>query len=620
MNKAAKVYISLVVASGFLLTVYAAFFSPLAFHPEFVLYIVGSVAGSGLKLRLPGVKGSTVSIGFFFVLLAVAHLSWLESIGIGCGVVIWQYLWQSREKRQLVKIAFNAGAAALAVSVCFIFFSSLSSEGHLQIHMVMAGTGIVYFVMNTGSVAIVISLSERRPIARLWRDYYFWSFPYYMIGASVASGAVAVRQWVGWQVWILVAPLMYVVVRTYRLYLAQLEAQRREAETKAQFLANMSHEIRTPINGVLGMIALMLDTPLNAKQREYADTIESSARGLLHIINDVLDLSKIEAGRMGLKVEPVELSSLVLVTQHILSADAHAKGIQLTADLSADLPEWVSTDGGRVRQVLLNLTANAIKFTSTGSVTMAVAHDAQTGQILFKVIDTGIGIAPDDAKRLFQPFTQLDTSDRREYGGTGLGLSISRKLVEMMGGAIGVESERGVGSTFWFRLPLPAASRPVDMPVMEMVKNEPAISYCTAPILVVEDNAVNRRVATGLIQKLGYVAEAVTNGQEAVDRVADGNFAMILMDCQMPVMDGFEATRQIRQMRTRGKIPIVALTARAMKEDEQTCLDAGMDAYLAKPIDLKALGAALRRWAGAPPDQNSTASERTVPATPVCAA
>ena len=598
MNIAAKIYIALIVASGLFCAIYAALFSELAFHPEFVLYVAGSVIGSGVKLRLPGVKGSTVSIGFFFVLLAVAQLSWLESIGIGCSVVIWQYLWQSREKRQLIKIAFNAGAAAVAVSACYVFFNSLSSRSQLQVHTVMAATGIMYFVCNTGSVAIVISLSERRKLARLWRDYYFWSFPYYLIGASLASVTVAVSEKIGWQIWILVAPLMYVLVRTYRLYLDQLEAQRREAETKAQFLANMSHEIRTPINGVLGMIALMLDTPLTARQREYAETIETSARGLLHIINDVLDLSKIEAGRMSLKIEAVELSSLLDVVRHILSADARAKGLQLTAEVSPALPAWVSADGGRVRQILLNLAGNAIKFTASGSIRITAIPD--NGQILFQVIDTGIGISADDTKKLFQPFTQVDTSDRREYGGTGLGLSISRRFVEMMGGAIGVESERGRGSTFWFRLPLPAAARPAAAEVESVRRPEPSAT-CAHPVLVVEDNAVNRKVATALIQKLGYAVEAVTNGQEAVDRVTADLFSLVLMDCQMPVMDGFEATRLIRQMPTRGKLPIVALTARAMKEDEQHCLDAGMDGYLSKPIDLKALNSALTRWAGSPP-------------------
>jgi signal transduction histidine kinase/CheY-like chemotaxis protein len=462
----------------------------------------------------------------------------------------------------------------------------------------MAATGVVYFVLNTGSVAVVMALAEGRSLAPMWRDYYFWSFPYYLIGSALASATVAISQWMGWQIWILVIPVMYVVFRTYRLYLDQLEAQKREAQAKAQFLANMSHEIRTPINGVLGITALLLDTDLTLKQREFAETIDCSARGLLHIINDVLDLSKIEAGRMALKLEPVRLASLLDVTHHILRADAEARGLRFTTCLDPNLPEWVMADAGRIRQGLLNFTSNAIKFTAAGEVRIDASRDPDSGHILFQVTDTGIGIPPEGRKKLFQPFTQLDASDRREYGGTGLGLSITRRLVELMGGTIGVESQPGVGSTFWFRLPLQSAKPEQNLPAAETNPADAATGVCRHPVLVVEDNAVNRRVAVGLLQKLGYAVDAVTNGREAVERVAAAEYSLVLMDCQMPVMDGFDATREIRK---RGcQIPIVALTARAMRDDEQQCLDAGMNDYLSKPIELKLLGAALARWAGAP--------------------
>jgi signal transduction histidine kinase/CheY-like chemotaxis protein len=603
LNTAAKVYIFFITASGTLLTALAALFSRPTAIPEFLLCLVGSVVSSGVKLRLPGVQGSTVSIGFFFILISVGQLSWIDSIAIGCSAVLWQYMWQSREKRKLIKVAFNLGATGLAVSVCYHLFAFLSRGGRpYSSALVMAATGIAYFVLNTGAVAVVIALSERKALALLWRDYYFWSFPYYLIGAALASVTIEVSRWMGWQIWVFVAPVMYVVFRTYRVYLDRLEAQKREAQAKAQFLANMSHEIRTPINGVLGMVAMMLDTELTSKQREYAETIESSARGLLHIVNDVLDLSKIEAGRMPLKPEPVTLSSLLKVTQHILSADAHAKGLQFTAAVEPGLPEWISADAGRIRQVLLNLGANAIKFTATGQVSITASLDRQSGQVLFRVRDTGIGISPENQKKLFQPFSQVDTSDKREYGGTGLGLSISRRLVEMMGGAIGVESQEGHGATFWFRLPLAESSPPAPEAQEEPAGAPvPERAGCSLPVLVVEDNAVNRRVATALVQKLGYAVEAVANGQEAVDRAMKREFSTILMDCQMPVMDGFEATRQIRRMQGSHRVPIVALTARAMKDDERLCMQADMDAYLSKPVDVKSLAAALERWAGPPP-------------------
>jgi signal transduction histidine kinase/CheY-like chemotaxis protein len=601
MNRSAKLYIYLMIACGAWATLYAAFFSQSTLHAEFLLCLVGSVVSSGVKLRLPGVKGSTVSIGFFFILIAVAQLSWIETIIIGCSAVLWQYMWQSREKRQLIKVFFNLGATSTSVSACYLLFAELSTRTHLHSSIVMATAGMTYFVLNTGSVAVVMALTGRKRLAPLWRDYYFWSFPYYLIGAAVASVTVALSRWMGWQIWIFVVPVMYIVFRTYRLYLDQLEAQKREAQAKAQFLANMSHEIRTPINGVLGIVALMLDTNLTPKQRDYANTIECSARGLLQIVNDVLDLSKIEAGRLTLRTEAVKLSSLLEVPHQILSADAHAKDLEFTTYVDPALPQWVRADAGRIRQALLNFGANAIKFTASGSVSITASLHEPTGGVLFRVADTGIGIAPEDRKKLFQPFSQIDNSDRREYGGTGLGLSICKKLVELMGGDIGVDSEVNVGSTFWFRLPLQATTAPESEDLLESPLPQKGQRVCTEPILVVEDNAVNRRVAIGLVEKLGYTVEAVTNGKEAVERVAQAKFSLILMDCQMPVMDGFEATREIREMQTDRRTPIVALTARALKEDEQQCLDAGMDSYLCKPIDFRLLSQTIERSAGVPP-------------------
>jgi CheY-like chemotaxis protein len=277
-----------------------------------------------------------------------------------------------------------------------------------------------------------------------------------------------------------------------------------------------------------------------------------------------------DAGRMNLRLETVRLSSLLEVPYQILSADAQAKDLRFTTQIDPALPEWVIADAGRIRQALLNFGANAIKFTSAGTVSITASLDAPTGRVLFRVCDTGIGIAPDDRKKLFLPFSQIDNSDSRQYGGTGLGLSICKRLVELMGGEIGVDSQLGVGSTFWFRLPLEASTAPAPEPGIPVpAHSRTGVGGCAHPILVVEDNAVNRRVAVGLVQKLGYPVEAVCNGKQAVDRVASSQFALILMDCQMPVMDGFEATRLIREMQTSVRTPIIAVTARAMREDER---------------------------------------------------
>ena len=272
----------------------------------------------------------------------------------------------------------------------------------------------------------------------------------------------------------------------------------------------------------------------------------------------------------------------------------------MRVSIHPDLPAGVQGDAGRLRQVLLNLTANAVKFTHEGSVTVQVRQDTQPGRIRFEVMDTGIGISPENCSNLFQPFTQLDNSDRREHGGTGLGLSISKRLVELMGGEIGVESRCDAGSMFWFAIPLPEAELPEQdqPPVAETNRPAPEepISPPSKHILIVEDNLVNQRLAARFIEKLGYTSDLAVNGSQAVDLVLSKRYALVLMDCQMPVMDGFEATEEIRKREVGRHTPIIAVTARAMKEDEQRCLAVGMDAFIPKPLDLTKLAQAIESW------------------------
>ncbi len=467
----------------------------------------------------------------------------------------------------------------------------------IQQPIVLVAAAAAYFVLNTGAVAMVVSLSDRRKVHAIWREYYFWSFPYYLFGAGLASALAKLNQLFNWQTIFLIGPMTYAMYRVYLLYMDRLKAEKRQAAAKSQFLANMSHEIRTPINGVMGMSTLLLNTALSSEQTEYAKAIYTSAGALLTIINDILDFSKMEAGKLNLHPAPFRLRDTLHQTVEVLRYEANRKRLEVRLEIDPELPEVVKQDAGRIRQVLLNLLSNAVKFTETGSVLVTVSLHAESNSLHFGVKDTGPGISEEGCKRLFQPFTQLDSSDTRKFGGTGLGLSISKRLIELMGGQIGLSSKPGVGSTFWFQVPFETASAS-DVPVSPAMTPAltGALRRAEAKVLVVEDNLVNQRVAMRFLEKLGYLAEAVNNGQKAVDRVLETEFSLVLMDCQMPVMDGWEATREIRRREVGRRTNIVALTAGALQSDEKLCRDAGMDEFVTKPIELAKLAELLERY------------------------
>jgi CheY-like chemotaxis protein len=379
------------------------------------------------------------------------------------------------------------------------------------------------------------------------------------------------------------------------------------------------------MNGVMGMSELLQGTELSARQRRLAQTITRSAEGLLEIINDILDFSKIEAGKLELETIEFGLREIVEETIEILGVRARAKGLELKCVIESSVPAAVLGDPVRLRQVLVNLAGNAIKFTESGAVTVRARAVDPRGQLRFEVTDTGIGISEEAQTQIFSAFSQADSFTTRKYGGTGLGLAICRQIVGLMGGEIGVHSTLNRGSTFWFEVRMEPAADPAatfvgassgwspDFIPEEMIPGSGPL------VLLVEDNPVNREVAVGMLENLGYRTESAGNGMLALEAVSEAAYAAVLMDCQMPVMDGLSATAEIRRREARtggARLPIVALTANAMQGNRERCLAAGMDDFLSKPFTQLELGEVLRKWV--PASQSPVRREGEAPAGDAC--
>jgi signal transduction histidine kinase/CheY-like chemotaxis protein/HPt (histidine-containing phosphotransfer) domain-containing protein len=592
---------------------------------NFVLHRVGRAASSWLRSLIDlGTAGYSETqrrrlnaLNATAALIAISSASYALSYSLSDG---WTYRWV---------IAINLGLAAMAVTVpmahrvneilggliilatevpaLFGLVALLGRDSGIQLNLVI-GAAATFFILGSGGrlwLGIVAVMSCFAAHIAAW-----FLFP---VGIVPAQSGFLAQLYVGSAVntFGLIAALTYFSFRLAERAEAAAEAAN---DAKSAFLATMSHEIRTPMNGVLGMLELIGLSQLDSEQRHRLQVARDSSHSLLHVVNQILDFSKIEAGMLELNPEPASVAAILDEVHELYASAASGKNLSLTVHVDPRISPAVSVDPLRLRQVLNNFVSNALKFTSDGSVTVSAALNERRGEtdiIAFSVTDTGIGISAESQKKLFQPFVQAESDTTRRFGGTGLGLAICRQLADLLGGVITIDSEMGSGTTMRLTVPLPIADAtqirsdgagPVTAALLNARPAALSIDAAAAEgslVLVVDDHSTNRMIMGSQLKLLGYTCETAADGRQGFAAWQSGRFGLVFTDCHMPEMDGYELTAAIRRAESDGarpRTPIVACTANAMEGEAETCLAAGMDDYLPRPIELRALLTVLNRW------------------------